>query len=60
MDNNKELFVDLEEPQIYNNPNINLLGFMDGQKISIYTWYNVVSRFFPEFTFTKFINDHRW
>lgn len=61
MNNSMKMFVDLEEPKKYNNPDILLVWFMKEDKISNYSWVNLIQHIFPEYAWSNNMNEKiRW
>jgi len=60
LNNKMHMFVDLEEPQKYNNPDIRLVWFMKEDKISNYSWITLMQHNLTEYSFDNIKTDVRW
>jgi hypothetical protein len=57
MNNSMKMFVDLEEPKKYNNPDIRLVWFMKEGKFSNYSWVTLIQLNFPGYVWLADTNE---
>lgn len=60
LNNKMHMFVDLDTPVKYNNPDIHLVWFMKEDKIAKYSWKVLIDHNFQEYEFDNIKTDVRW